>query len=63
MQRILDWFHIAMRFEHILQRIRGMRHSQPDDAATLMKKVASAKWRLWHGRAKVRSNGWARLLK
>ena len=33
------------------QGIRGMRHSQPDDAATLMKKVASAKWWLWHGRA------------
>ncbi|KAF3996046.1 hypothetical protein [Glaciimonas immobilis] len=50
-QRIFDWFHIAMRFEHILQRIRGMRHAQPDDAATLMKEVEPAKWRLWHGRA------------
>ncbi|MGS0742327.1 ISKra4 family transposase [Glaciimonas sp. GG7] len=50
-QRILDWFYIAMRFEHILQQIRGMRHSQPDDAAILMKKVEPAKWRLWHGRA------------
>ena len=51
-QRILDWFHIAMRFEHIFQRIRGMRHLQPDEAAALMKKVESAKWRLWHGRAR-----------
>jgi hypothetical protein len=51
-QRILDWFHISMRFEHLFQRIRGMRHSRPDDAAALMKNVESAKWRLWHGRAR-----------
>lgn len=51
-QRILDWFHISMRFEHIFQRMRGMRHLQPDHAAALMKLVESAKWRLWHGRAR-----------
>ena len=50
-RRILDWFHIAMRFEHVLQRIRAMRHAQPDESSRLMKYAESAKWRLWHGRA------------
>jgi hypothetical protein len=50
-QRILDWFHIAMRFEHVLQRLRGLHRAEPGSAAALLKRVASAKWRLWHGRA------------
>jgi hypothetical protein len=50
-QRILDWFHISMRFEHVLQRLRGLRKSEPRTAAALLKRVESAKWRLWHGRA------------
>lgn len=49
-QRILDWFHIAMRFEHILRRLRGMDKSDSQTAAKLRKLVESAKWRLWHGR-------------
>lgn len=49
--RILDWFHISMKFEHILKLLRGMRHAQPGDAAAFIKKIESAKWRLWHGRA------------
>lgn len=39
-QRILDWFHIAMRFEHILQRLRGLRKSEPRSTAALLKRVA-----------------------
>jgi hypothetical protein len=50
-QRILDWFHISMRFEHVMQRLRGLSKSEPRTAAALLKRVASAKWRLWHGRA------------
>jgi hypothetical protein len=50
-QRILDWFHIGLRFEHVLQRLRGLSKSEPDAAAALPKRVESAKWRLWHGRA------------
>ena len=50
-QRILDWFHIAMRFEYVLQRLRGSRKSDPLTAEASLKRVGSAKWRLWHGHA------------
>jgi hypothetical protein len=50
-QRILDWWHVSRRFEHVLQRLRGLRKTEPTTAATLLKRVESAKWRLWHGRA------------
>ena len=50
-QRILDWFHISMRFEHVLQRLRGLRKTGWTTADTLLARVESAKWRLWHGRA------------
>ena len=46
---VLDWFHIAMRFEHVLKtatsvgaRIVEIRRND----------VERAKWRLWHGRWK-----------
>ena len=48
-QRILDWFHISMRFEHILRRLRGSEN-KPHVASSLLKRVECAKWRLWHGR-------------
>ncbi len=50
-QVILDWFHISMRFEHILQRLRGLCNSAPKPSAMLLRYAESAKWRLWHGRA------------
>lgn len=54
-QRILGWFHISMRFEHVLQRLRGLRKSEPEQADAMLVCVASAKWRLWHGRAAASS--------
>lgn len=50
-QLILDWFHISMRFEHLLQRLRGLRKTAPKPNARLLRYAESAKWRLWHGRA------------
>ena len=47
----LDWFHISMRFEHVLQRLRGLRKTERATADVLLARVESAKWRLWHGRA------------
>ena len=26
-EQVLDWFHIAMRFEHLLTAVRGLRHA------------------------------------
>lgn len=50
-QVILDWFHISMRFEHILQGLRGLCKTAPKPSARLLRHTESAKWRLWHGRA------------
>lgn len=40
-----------MRFEHALQRLRGLRKHAPAKVDALLARVESAKWRLWHGRA------------
>jgi hypothetical protein len=50
---VLDWWHIAMRFEHALQAARslgagtanGYLHGYP------VRDLESAKWKLWHGRS------------
>jgi hypothetical protein len=50
---VLDWWHIAMRFEHALQAARGLGagtasaylHCYP------VRDLESAKWKLWHGRS------------
>ncbi len=50
---VLDWFHIAMRFEHALQAIRGL--GAGTDRAYLrnspVRDLGSAKWKLWRGRS------------
>ena len=48
---ILDWFHISMRFEHILQRLRALCKTAPKSNSRLLRYAESAKWRMWHGRA------------
>lgn len=48
----LDWGHVSRRFEHVLQRLRGLlRKTEPSAVVTLLEQVEFAKWRLWHGRA------------
>jgi hypothetical protein len=46
---VLDWWHIAIRFEHALQTARGLGagSSHADHAVDA---IDRAKWRLWHGR-------------
>jgi hypothetical protein len=50
---VLDWWHIAMRFEHALQAARGL--GAGTDSAYLralpVRDLGAAKWKLWHGRA------------
>jgi hypothetical protein len=41
---VLDWWHVAIRFEHALQTARGL---SADAAGADLKR---AKWRRWHGR-------------
>ena len=49
---VLDWWHAAVRFEHALQAARGLRANTTEAflAATVMRGLERAKWRLWHGR-------------
>lgn len=51
---VLDWFHIAMRFEHTLQTATGLGAGTPDAHLSSQKRhdIERAKWRLWHGRWK-----------
>lgn len=49
-ERVLDWWHIAMRFEHLLTGVRGLRHMDPSTKLELARRLEGAKWLLWHGR-------------
>jgi hypothetical protein len=51
---VLDWFHIAMRIQHIRRLSRGLTTRLPSHAsATLVVKqeLDLMRWRLWNGRA------------
>jgi hypothetical protein len=53
---VLDWWHVAVRFEHALQAARGLGTGAlgTDLANEAVDELDRAKWRLWHGR------GWPR---
>src|SRR4051794_9846425 len=49
---VLDWWHAAVRFEHVLQAARGLG-AGPADASrahAAARTLDRAKWCLWHGR-------------
>jgi hypothetical protein len=49
---VLDWWHVAIRFEHALQTARGLGAGAVDAdlADDAVRDLERAKWRLWHGR-------------
>ncbi|MGI4944535.1 MAG: ISKra4 family transposase [Janthinobacterium lividum] len=49
---VLDWWHVAVRFEHALQAARSFGAGTADThlADTAVRGLDRAKWRLWHGR-------------
>ena len=47
---VLDWWHIAVRFEHALQTARGLGAVDAKVGAEAVRGLERAKWRLWHGR-------------
>lgn len=49
--RILDWFHIGMRFEHLLLGLKGLQGIDDHERARLHRTAEGAKWFLWHGKA------------
>ena len=47
---VLDWWHVAIRFEHALQTARGLGAADAKLADEAARSLEHAKWRLWHGR-------------
>ena len=49
---VLDWWHVAVRFEHALRTARGLGAGTADVplAREAARKLDRAKWCLWHGR-------------
>src|SRR3954468_12948191 len=49
---VLDWWHLAVRFEHALQAARGLGAGTANThlADKAVRGLERAKWRLWHGR-------------
>jgi hypothetical protein len=52
---ILDWFHVAMRLQHLTQVAGGLSSDGPERAAAkalIVEEVERLLWRLWNGKAK-----------
>src|SRR4051794_30426968 len=52
---ILDWFHVAMRLQHLTQIAGGLLSEGPERAAAktvIVEEVERLRWRLWNGKAK-----------
>jgi hypothetical protein len=47
---VLDWWHVAVRFEHALQAVRGLGAADQHLSCEAVRGLERAKWRLWHGR-------------
>jgi hypothetical protein len=51
-EHVLDWFHLAMRIQHVAQAAKGWSAGTPgerEDGARLAAAVEHIRWRLWHG--------------
>jgi hypothetical protein len=52
---ILDWFHLAMRLQHLTQIAGGLSSDDPERAAAkavIVEEVERLRWRLWNGKAR-----------
>jgi hypothetical protein len=52
---ILDWFHLAMRFQHAAQSASALSTDDPARAqakAAIVEEVERLRWRIWNGKAK-----------
>ena len=48
--RILDWFHIAMKFEAAETSVFGCNVIDPLEREAVQRKIRGAKWLAWHGK-------------
>jgi hypothetical protein len=54
-RHILDWFHLAMRIQHVAQCVKGWPDATADErekGADLADSVEHIRWRLWHGQVR-----------
>jgi len=51
-ERVLNWFYIGMRFEHLPTALRGLRGMSADGRAELGRRAEGEKWLLWRGQQK-----------
>jgi len=52
---ILDWFHLAMRLQHLTQIAGNLSSDNPERTAAkavIVEEVERLRWRLWNGKAK-----------
>ncbi len=55
MATYLDWFHLAMRIQHVAQAAKGWPADTPggrEDGVRLSDAVERIRWRLWHGQVR-----------
>jgi hypothetical protein len=51
-RHVLDWFHLAMRVQHVAQTVRGWPCATDKDrqkGALFAETIERIRWRLWHG--------------
>ena len=48
--RILDWFHIAMKFKATENSVFGCKMIEPLERDDFVREIRSAKWLVWHGK-------------
>jgi len=46
---VLDWFHVAMRFQVLAQTAKGLRDDEAAMRDWFIATLDRAKWHLWHG--------------
>ena len=50
--RILDWFHIAMKFKAAKNSVFGSATIEPPERAVVESEIDHAKWLVWHGKGR-----------
>lgn len=50
--RILDWFHIAMKFKAAKNSVLGSQTIEPEERIAVETEIDRAKWLVWHGKGR-----------
>ena len=50
--RILDWFHIAMKFKAAKNSVLGSQTMEPHERIAVETEIDHAKWLVWHGKGR-----------